>query len=668
MDKNKDFIRLDDVFKGLEHGEDQYRSGAWGQMKDLLDKEMPLASGASSGASMYRYLIPLFVLLLSGVGYYLWNNSLNNSLPLESSAINVKADINENKANSVAPSKDMIDQNKVIQKKPGDKRPESIVATGDKETNHSISSNSSHKNPNKQESNLSRSGNVSAIRKASLLKNVNSVLLAQEGSSNSPANEKEKISGAHDQETLSVNSAVSNNNDVNVISALSSIKLNSKKETINSKFQKKSISKEIIALQQSLPVLQKETVIQQFKPALKETTAENHPPLDAAEDLVKENKLTKVPDPNNNNLYQAENGGWYKEQRDTFRRLKLVRRNSNTITKDLYKPPVPVYDTLSSTRIAKVSFIPLSYAELKLNQLEPKIETVALIPNAKISPTQFQSEAAEKNMINLVPLQHYKVSSRQMDASAISRLLQSANSGISGLTDGSKNWYISLLIGGNAGISSPNSYGMQIGASFLYSIAERWTLSLGVKYQNSYYPNFQFWDSAISYILKEDQTPNGTMFSGTESVHQTSVKANNLSRLSIPVLLSYNLGRVSLFGGPEFSYFLPLKNQKATSVQSSYVSKFAYDNKNPFTEQSSRLSPATDFHSRFAAGYSFGLSYDFSRNLSVDVRMSQMLWDNTGKYKLDALRNIYRQPAVEVNLDFFLGRREKVIYIMDKNR
>jgi hypothetical protein len=135
----------------------------------------------------------------------------------------------------------------------------------------------------------------------------------------------------------------------------------------------------------------------------------------------------------------------------------------------------------------------------------------------------------------------------------------------------------------------------------------------------------------------------------------------------LPVLLSYNLGRVSIFAGPEFSYFFPLNHQKSNSVQESYVSKMTYDNKNPFIEQAPRLNPTTDFHARFAAGYSFGLSYDFSRKLSVDVRMSQMIWDNTGKYKLDALRNIYRQPAVEVNLEFFLGRRDKVIYIMDKN-
>ena len=111
-----------------------------------------------------------------------------------------------------------------------------------------------------------------------------------------------------------------------------------------------------------------------------------------------------------------------------------------------------------------------------------------------------------------------------------------------------------------------------------------------------------------------------------------------------------------------------LDNTRNETVQSSAVSKLSYDNVNPFNDENYRLDPSTDFKARFALGYAFGLSYDFSRKVSVDLRFNQMLWDNSGKYQLDAVRQIYRQPMVELNLGFYLGRKEKVVYIMDRNR
>jgi hypothetical protein len=137
----------------------------------------------------------------------------------------------------------------------------------------------------------------------------------------------------------------------------------------------------------------------------------------------------------------------------------------------------------------------------------------------------------------------------------------------------------------------------------------------------------------------------------------------------MPLLLSYNLGRISLFGGPEFAYFFPLTWTKGTPRSEVIdVSQTTTTHANPFVSKPLLLNEQKDFNSRFGMGYVFGLSYDFSRKVSLDARVSQMLWDNSGKYKVDALRNIYHLPTAELSIGFYFGRRDKVIYILDRKK
>lgn len=649
MDKNKDFIRLDDVFQSLGQGEEPYQPGAWGKMKNLLDEEMPLNTGLSSGNSVMRYLIPLLALLLAGTGFYFWNQHRQANLAATmTSTGGGSASTSSNQP--AASNKHTLQEKPQL---PGQQPESSNMAGGFIPNNKAKQSEVAHPHNNVASAvnNNTRANSAEAVSR--------DVAAEKQSSYGAKGMSAEAQLNHHDNEKIPLF-------DAKEIALLDGGSLSKMPETTSFFAQEKSIPTDIIELQLSLTTLEKEQVLQQWKPEFQEPENTIKPTNIAAE-IVASNRLEKVEHEGTLPVYQAENGGLYKEQRDTFKRLELARKLPNGYSRNENKPVKPILDTVSFKQVAKVSFVPLTYAEIKANHLLPKLEKTALIPESRL----LRSASVEntETAVDMVPLKQYKVSSRKMDASAISRLIHSANSGIAGLMDGSKNWYISLLLGGNAGLGSPNAYGMQIGANFLYAVAERWTLSLGVKYQNSFYPNFRFWDSAISYgDMHEDKSQMGTTFSGTEYQKQTAVNVNRLARVSVPVLLSYNLGRVSIFAGPEFSYFFPLQNETTSSFQTKSVSKLAYDNKNPFTNVPYQLDPENDFRSRFAAGYALGLSYDFSRKLSLDIRLSQMLWDNTGKYQLDALRHIYHQPAVELNLGFFLGRKEKVIYIMDRNR
>lgn len=663
MDKNKDFIRIDDVFRNMADAEESVKAGVWSEMRALLDKELPLemTTRVASKTKVWRYALPALLVLLLGSGLYVWNN-YQPATPAVSGSFKTTA------TKAVATD-----------------APHSPTVTADNQT--SSDNGLAAVNAKSQSSNQSHSNHSS-----STLKDETAASPAQNTTSGETSNNRRPSSTIIERFQIAGQKTTQNQSQSTVkampsvavpepetttsvaqhqqpVSPLITSELSEKDKNIQPKSLKPvAIPTNPVAVQSSLSEIQHEHAFEQIKPEPQSLPAEN-PTL--AGHLAETHHLEKVGQLHQQDIYQSDAGGLYKEQRDTFKQIELVQKPSDrSYTNDLKRPLVPIIDTVSVYKIARLSFVPLSVAEIR--QLSPAVLAAHVQP---VEPEASHLLAAaspvlsgSSSSVNLVPLKEFRVSSHKMNGSIFSRWFQYANGGVSGLFDGSKDWYVALLFGGNMGIGSPNAYGMQVGASFLYALAERWTLALEMRYQNSNYSNFRFFDNAITYDVTGEKTPLGTQFSGTEFKTQTNYQANRLSRISVPVLLSYNLGRVSLFAGPEFSYYFHLDNTHNETVQSTAVSKLSYDNVNPFSDKYYRLDPSTDFKARFALGYAFGLSYDFSRKVSVDLRFNQMLWDNSGKYQLDAVRQIYRQPMVELNLGFYLGRKEKVVYIMDRNR
>lgn len=64
-----------------------------------------------------------------------------------------------------------------------------------------------------------------------------------------------------------------------------------------------------------------------------------------------------------------------------------------------------------------------------------------------------------------------------------------------------------------------------------------------------------------------------------------------------------------------------------------------------------------DFSSRFSLGYMFGVGYQFTPAIQLDVRMTKSFWDNA---KTDGAKEVskrlYDVPSVQVNLNYRFGR------------
>lgn len=628
MDKQKDFIHIDDVFRDLRQAEEKEKTGAWLQMKDLLDKELPVGSSFPRPGGYRRYLLPIVAaLLLGGGAYYIHRQSeqANRQTPADTIHQHQISSVNdENADNSITNNLRTINKSSVTQKQAQHNTANTLTTARKNITATTNKENKTPKNPEYHHRTTSRTSIAAALPVGTEKEHTTSPA----GTGNGPQSAFSKTSTTRNLPIGSIQ------------------------------------QQKITALSDEPPVIRENHIIETLKPkpapeTLKSTgdnniASESNSPTGKEWKPLATWKGTPIVSSKNNHLY--------KEERDTFTAM--------TITRKLPAKPGPDYrdriqlDTVSISRIESIRYVPLSLderMELMHANLLPASYWAALMPHSAMA------SASRTEQVNIVPLSAYKVSSKKAKTNTLGTLKNTAT-GLTSVFDGTKKWYAAILLGGNTSIGNPSAYGMQLGVAALFAFAERWTLSAELKYQNGYFSNFQFLDNASTFEVDEQQYGGGWLYQGKEYKTSNNYTIKSKANLNMPILLSYNLGRISVFGGPEFSYFYPLKWGKGQHTEITNVSQATPTHTNPFVNSTLLLNEQTDFNSRFALGYVLGLSYDFSRKVSLDARVSQMLWDNSGKYKMDALRNIYHLPTAELSIGFYFGRRDKVIYILDRKK
>jgi hypothetical protein len=637
MDTHKDFIHIDDVFKDLRNGEEPEPSGAWLRMKDLLDKEMPAGTPVSAGKSFRRYIIPLVALLLAGGGftYYKLNQDSKNNASLNPSASVIAGKTAGNdKAGNIASGNSNVNAGT---------RNVTFGATRNNNTN-SVSKTSSnnvsvnHKNNQGQTTIASGSG-------------TDHTFTDKKGG---PISNKPKSTSATKQ-----------NHNTTASTA-------TKAET-----QKASSSDNIA----SSKIMEEQRVIEEIKPKPTTASSTNNQPVVASntsKTSTKSGSTTAQPkntfNNSNNNLkqvattlnnkkiVQTSNGEFYKEERDTFKRIDIISRTvaSKANGRNSVKT---VLDTVAITRVERVSYVPLDALEMvALRKMLVADNRRTLVPMANLKERIVSNE-----MVSLVPLANYKVASRRVDPGKFNQLVQNTSQGIANYFDGSRNFYAAFIFGGNTSFGNPGAFGLQLGIAGLYQLNERLTLAAELKYVNHYFSNYSLDDQSVTFENINSQQISGVewLFSGTQKTATSAYKINSFGALEMPITLNYNLGRVSVFGGLNMAYAFPINWSKENTLNTVPVQQTRTQNENPFLNSSFTIDEQKDFSSRFGLGYVWGLNYDFSRKVSLDARLTQILWDNN-KGNTDAIKRLFHVPTLQVSFGYYFGRKDKVVYIMDK--
>lgn len=644
MDNQKDFIHIDDLFKKLRHGEESERSGAWLHMKDILDKEMPLGTAVSAGRSFRRYLIPVLAAALmagGGLTYYGLSKNKEAEKTIPAMAINTP-----------------------------------ISSSAGSDAVHRLATNGTRKDRNGKEEYVAGSvKQASATGQPARKPASGTPAGAAANTATASTQRKEHLTGPqHADKAVARHTSGAGTATETTRRQGSAVKNNHSSETaVAAAGTKHAGATRIAGKHTGAPVIEHQNELREEQRMIDQIRSGHNTAAAAAAKEPEQDKRnyasgntgTKYPSMalNDKKIVKDDKGNLFKEQRDTFKRIDLVER----LVADKQnggQAYTTRMDTVAVTRFEKVRYVPLDQLELiSLRKAAVGAPAAKVLPSASLG----ERTLSRKEIVSLVPLNQYKVASRRVDPGKFNQLVQNTSQGISNYFDGSRNFYAAVMIGGNASFGNPGAFGMQFGIAGLYSLSERLTLAAELKYVNHYFSNYTVEDRSVTFENVNGQQTGGAqwLFSGTQNTTTSAYKINSFSALEMPVTLSYSLGRLSIFAGANIAYAFPIQWNKTTTFNTTNVQQTQEQNQNPFREAYFKLNEQKDFESRLGLGYVWGANYEISRKISLDVRVNQILWDNSNS-NTDAVSRLFHIPTMQFSLGYYFGRKDKVIYIMDK--
>lgn len=613
--EDKDLIKIDDLFRGRPDKEERVPAGAWKNMQDLLDKAATTGGGNGGGRyGMYALLALLTVGM--GAGAVTWQKSSLRP------AVEYAAQVQSN-----GPAAEAA----------GSHHDRSSIADGNDINGNEAGADIGH-NDNARSAFKAERSNALADPTALIAINTkkNSVginaspKIKDNGSSlakpeNRPAGREQRRADKAALET-----------DAQVLMALQGTTNNSlADDKVNSATQNDLTSIADAALKQIDKA--------QFAPVDKR---------DAHYDAV-----VKTDDQKTKFILEKESDEWKKEIVDKVnqidRKISYSQLEDGKVKQHI--------DTVANKTFYRNRLEPLSTKE-KLNLLAIAAALPESMSLAKVEHTDATAAAASVKVnasaaanSGLVMLSDYKVKSSTSRQSLVTRFYDM----MSQYLDGQKPYYFGANIGGQAMFSNPLQSGFHIGAGAYYEFKERYTLGVEFRYlRNSFGGGGQVRDNFSTF---RDQVYNNGVYTALEQKNVNAYTLRSNAYLELPITIRYQLSKLSLMGGVYGNY---MTGTRYTSELNKLSEERRVSANTQFMSGTGSIT-AEDFKARYGMGLTIGAGYDFSRKLSLDMRINQNIWTNMTQTS-HLSENLYRATGVQLSLFYFIGKKEKLIYMMNQ--
>ncbi len=615
---DKDFIKIDDLFKGKPEREERIPPGAWRNMQELLEKSA--TTGGAAGSRRYG-LYAVFALLTVGMGV---------------SALSLQHQQLLNKDNRVIA---------------GNNTQELLSAT----TGTSTITRDTEQTPAAPGNDDTGNQNDAASSSTAILTLSKGNKTATQHAAQPVANSQAKvINGNRSQVAASV--TTQNENKANPGTRFNKARLAAAKNTtkqdavIAAEIQHKSIPNPITS---SSPA----NVGTTAELALAKIDRQQFAPV-AAQDAAYE---AVVHDKTNNNKFVVEKDQdeWKKEVKIPVTEFTRTVNQKTTADNRL----VQQIDTIRQRNYVRTQLVALSDQE--------KLSLLAIASNApKVDLNMLGATSASGNSIagnvtngagfaNLVPLENYKVKT----VNTIERKSFAARfyDMMSTYLNKDKPFYFGASLGGQVMFSQPLQSGFHLGLGGYYEFKERYTLGAELRYLHNSYNNSSLTENYQTYSQQSiDRSGPEPVYNALEQKFTNTYYLQQSTYLELPITMRYQLSKLSVMGGIYGSYMMGTKytNKMAElSGEATMVSGLK-----PFAATNGTI-VANDFKARYGMGFTLGAAYDFSKNLSLDLRVNQNLWNNL-KSTSELSTNLYRSTGVQLSLMYFIGKKDKVIYMM----
>lgn len=207
-----------------------------------------------------------------------------------------------------------------------------------------------------------------------------------------------------------------------------------------------------------------------------------------------------------------------------------------------------------------------------------------------------------------------------------------------------------------AGVNStfgPNSFGgFHLGVSGEFTINNNWSLMAELRYLHQFTGNTAITDNYGTYSVPQPNT-----WERDSILH--SFNFSTLHTIDLPISVRYKTGNFMIFLGGELVYNFSINynesiggihGQLNSGAEPTMPSSVA---QKPFVDNS-------DFVARFGAGYLFGVGYQLTPQFDISLRMMQTVWDNSKSASQKAISNdLYRNPSLQLSIGYKLNDSRK---------
>lgn len=332
--------------------------------------------------------------------------------------------------------------------------------------------------------------------------------------------------------------------------------------------------------------------------------------------------------------------------KDTIRKMTVTRRlvvNQKTQTGHY------VSDTISVEQIITTRLLP--------EIIEDPVLTAAVTGITSEMAGSKKSIATADNKA-LVPLSSFKVRGQKTKAWSGTRSSRSFNDVMRDIRFNMAKirFYPGVIFGVNSHMfAASNLMGVHIGPTGTLTFGDNWSMAAELKYMQRINNGGFLYDN---YTAITGETPDPT--SGTTNYQIKSVehffKFSTLQSIEIPLAIRYSTGRFNFFGGVNLGYHFQINTEEVTrpAEQTSIVTGLH----NTGSRQSVTLD---DFNARFSLGYVAGIGYQLSPSVQFDFRATQQTWDNAtgnGAYKVS--RHLYRAPSFQLSIGYRFSQKSRM--------
>ena len=206
-----------------------------------------------------------------------------------------------------------------------------------------------------------------------------------------------------------------------------------------------------------------------------------------------------------------------------------------------------------------------------------------------------------------------------------------------------------LTAGINGTFFGPNSFkGFQFGVTGNFIFSDNLSLLAEVKYFHRINNNYSLNDNYYTY------TPaGGGQYS--KELQPVSYSFSTLHSIEMPISIRYCLSHFNFFVGGNLVYAFAINTGASTQVATTNTPVLVSA---PGNDNTPKIK-ANDFNSQFGLGYLLGISYQLSPNVMLDFRNVQTVWNNSSSQGAKIISNqLYKSPSLQVSIGYRLGGKK----------